>query len=730
MWHTSAPSLGAIAIGLGFLPWLYWKKELQGGFEAGFRVMFLLQFIQFAINTSVIVDAYDLAVHVGQSASFSGLVMSIFMVGYLFASASLSLVMMRCTTLWCRYPKALFIAGVSCSLAGSVVYAASMSLPSSKMHSSLLSMLVLTSRFIGGFGAGISEKISQVAISKGATLTDRPEYMVRFLFATMLGIGFGPLLSSFQHTVNQCESYSGPHFWQLGMMSAILLLFLFFAICVTFPNTLENKDVANGKDVNASICGTEKICSQKRILVCGCLAMSVLRGYLVTSLEAATALFLEKDHDWNKSTIGLVVSLTFLCCVPFKVLHKKCSSLLKVQSWVRLFSAGAILATILISVKQSWALLLADCLLFPCIYIADALSRGIMMQNLLPTGSLFDANLASFWAIFFGATGQALGPWFTRWYIDLTGRNLYAVQQCLGVAIFLALFELIVRPRSESILRLEQGLKATEAPADLEQGTPCPKQETLMKVPSVSVPSLVCSDCNLNLTCSKLIGWEQDSIMPLPVKTSSNSHITVTSQPDRIHLVLSHENVEQRSNNEMVNAILPDNLTPVGVILNTDLDTSLNSLVALDAAGVRGVFVNLQDLEQEKVPLLLKEIGLKISSLQWHIHLCSDLQTLLKLGNSIRESLVPVVIECKPSSMDLMMLRLDQKAFDSILTVLQEAKCRFMLPDMHLNEPREANVNTLDPFFIFAEAALATNSSKTECGDSEEQVGDAKRLPS
>lgn len=166
IWHEVAPSLGAIVISLGFSAWMHWKQALKGSFDLAFSLMFLLEFIQFAINTSVIVDAYDVSKYLDQSASFSGLLISTFMIGFLVAASSLSLLMMRYTELWCKFPKILFLIALICSLCGSFLYVVTLAILPSFAEPQELAWLILLSRFLGGFGAGISEKTGQVAISK------------------------------------------------------------------------------------------------------------------------------------------------------------------------------------------------------------------------------------------------------------------------------------------------------------------------------------------------------------------------------------------------------------------------------------------------------------------------------------------------------------------------------------------------------------------------------------
>jgi len=180
--------------------------------------------------------------------------------------------------------------------------------------------------------------------------------------------------------------------------------------------------------------------------VVGCLAMTGLRGYLITALEGATALFLQQNYGWELHTIGFFVALTFLMCIPGKLIQGRLSKCLSEKAMIRLFSMVAILGAVLICLQDGWMLLVADSLLFPCIYLSDAIGRGVMTRHLLPQGSWLDSNRASFWTLLLGGVGQTAGPWLTRWFLQTSTQTAYAAQQAAGSAVFLILFEAIVRP--------------------------------------------------------------------------------------------------------------------------------------------------------------------------------------------------------------------------------------------------------------------------------------------
>ena len=51
-----------------------------------------------------------------------------------------------------------------------------------------------------------------------------------------------------------------------------------------------------------------------------------------------------------------------------------------------------------ICLQDGWMLLVADSLLFPCIYLSDAIGRGVMTRHLLPQGFFRLASSQGFYA--------------------------------------------------------------------------------------------------------------------------------------------------------------------------------------------------------------------------------------------------------------------------------------------------------------------------------------------
>ncbi|CAE7705042.1 CACNA1C [Symbiodinium sp. CCMP2456] len=430
-----------------------------------------------ASNTAAIVDAYDVSRAVDRSAAFSGLLIGIFMAANLTGAAFSTVLQCFRPQLWSTHARRAMFWPLLCCSCGPLLYC----IPTGLIYTGRgrewqegLAALLLLSRILSGLGAGAASQVGLVCIAKGSSATEKSKHMVRFLFANMLGCGLGPLLPAFYHTVCPCHSEFGPQFWQLGVMKVILTLGSALAVAFCFPERLlpgpgPAQGDASGSDLESSQSSdpSESPTSQHRAelarlarqrkVVVGCLAMTGLRGYLITALEGATALFLQKlwkieesvfmqNYGWELHTIGFMVALTFLMCIPGKLIQGRLSKCLSEKAMIRLFSIVAILGAVLICLQDGWVLLVADSLLFPCIYLSDAIGRGVMTRHLLPQGSWLDSNRASFWTLLLGGVGQTAGPWLTRWMLQTSTQTVYAAQQAAGSAVFLIMFELIVRP--------------------------------------------------------------------------------------------------------------------------------------------------------------------------------------------------------------------------------------------------------------------------------------------
>jgi len=175
-------------------------------------------------------------------------------------------------------------------------------------------------------------------------------------------------------------------------------------------------------------------------------------------LEAGTSLLLETSFGWEKKCMGLAISATLLASIPLTLLYRSCHAALPTISWVRLLALAGLLGSAGLfqgasdgavalfgggDAMKGLPVLLADLVIFPCIYLADSLQRGIMNQHLLPEGSCLDSNNAGALQMLAWLM-QLVGAVVTRCLIWAQGQNFYALEQVLAIIAFLVVSQSVV----------------------------------------------------------------------------------------------------------------------------------------------------------------------------------------------------------------------------------------------------------------------------------------------
>ena len=316
-WREVLPAVASLAVAGIVLAGLQYRARGRSGIQVAVDVIVVAQCNMLASNTAAIVDAYDVSRAVDRSAAFSGLLIGIFMAANLTGAAFSTVLQCFCPQLWSTHARRAMFLPLLCCACGPLLYC----VPTGFIYVGRgrewqqgLAALLLLSRILAGLGAGAASQVGLVCIAKGSRPAEKSKHMVRFLFANMLGCGLGPLLAAFYHTVCPCRGPFGPQFWQLGIMKVILTLGSAVAVACIFPGKLESPVVPSppsrsqsegqsSVDTHDTDTGSTEspesqraALAQQRKVVLGCLAMTGLRGYLITALEGATALFLQNLH--------------------------------------------------------------------------------------------------------------------------------------------------------------------------------------------------------------------------------------------------------------------------------------------------------------------------------------------------------------------------------------------------------------------------------------------------
>jgi len=176
-------------------------------------------------------------------------------------------------------------------------------------------------------------------------------------------------------------------------------------------------------------------------------------------------MLLQREYAWEESQVGMSVGLAFLTSIPLKVVHSALREHLSSVNWIRALGVTGLVASCLFLSSRSGVMLVVTiAIVFPTMYLSDALSLGAMQQHCLPDGSLFDANHNMLWFnLAVNGVGHFFGPIVARHCVEVGGQPWFACQQLLLCLAFWATFEAVVRPNY---------LPPAQAPAKSAPGRP------------------------------------------------------------------------------------------------------------------------------------------------------------------------------------------------------------------------------------------------------------------
>ena len=158
-------------------------------------------------------------------------------------------------------------------------------------------------------------------------------------------------------------------------------------------------------------------------------------------------------YGWNRHSIGFLVSGAFLASIPLRSVYFSIKGLFSTIEWIRILSVVAMAGTLLLFsrvalIPDGLMLVGADAIMFPSLYLAEGLTRGLMLQ-FAKDSTVLSSNQASFLAIVLNNCARTVAPWLSRKHISTgdpaEGQDLFATGQLLSCVLFLAIFELGIR---------------------------------------------------------------------------------------------------------------------------------------------------------------------------------------------------------------------------------------------------------------------------------------------
>jgi len=374
--------------------------------------------------------------------------------------------------LWRDAPQNVLVAGLSFQLVGAAAYACVAQQASSSRErdpkdafdtlgpllKDLLPHALIISRFVSGIGSGSCQQFYVSGMLHLTPVSDRSVHTGRWVFSGMIAIGLGPVLAA---VLRQLEPCAGAHFELVGYAQIIAAIVSMVALKWLHPDLEDCEDCMESKyqqftDEDVFLTWENKIGERwkQRLIVMGCLCMASLRAFGVSAIEVVIAMILEQQYDWAQRLTGLTIGGIFLGCIPVKLTHSHLSDRLAVTSWIRILVCIALMGSWLLfapgrgvlPIDGALQLIIAGVIVFPTFYLSDALSSGLMHQNVLPEVSLFDGNHAQLWYNLMQGMGRFLGPWLARWTVEANGQDSFAFQQMLVTCIFIGIFETLVQP--------------------------------------------------------------------------------------------------------------------------------------------------------------------------------------------------------------------------------------------------------------------------------------------
>uniref|UniRef100_A0A7S4VFB8 Major facilitator superfamily associated domain-containing protein n=1 Tax=Alexandrium monilatum TaxID=311494 RepID=A0A7S4VFB8_9DINO len=451
--------------------------------QAARSIYLMINFILVMNYTIVILDSFDLCAAVGLSGGASGRMVGMYMLGFCFGSVCMWLLVRGHPHLWRDSPQRVLIWMLTFQFVGSALYTfvshtvvyvrVEHGLAFSPFMRSALPVMLMSSRFISGLGSGSCQQFYVGSMLHLTPVAARSTHTARWVFSGMIAIGIGPMVAAALQELEPCGT--DKHYDLVGWTQVLLAVGSLATVAWLHPDLTgcgdsmetDSDDSSPAQENQAAGERRSRDRWQRKVVVFGCLCMASLRAFGVSAIEVVIAMLLEEVYAWDQRIIGLTIGAVFLCCIPLKILHSLLAHALSVVGWIRLLTGVALMGSCLLCkslqmvlrVDGAEQLIVAAIVVFPTLYLSDALGSGIMHQHVLAEGSLFDGNHAQLWYNLMQGMGRFLGPWIARSTVQVHGQDAFAAQQLAVALAFLCIFETCARP----YLRIKDETKQCDA---------------------------------------------------------------------------------------------------------------------------------------------------------------------------------------------------------------------------------------------------------------------------
>jgi len=407
--------------------------------KASDAVLVLAQFVGFFCYSAIIVDSHQLAQSLGMSDSWSGRLVGQAMLGFGLGQVVIFVLLNRVPGIWREWPRTLLLCGVILQMLGVAGFNGAL-LESGLAHPTVLEVC----RVVGGMGIGVHVQVNLGGLTQLTPNSERPDRMVTMLFASILGIGLGPMVMGLVKAGLPCSTLTP------GWISLSLLVVQFVSIVSFFP-PLTTAECFLAREAHEAAGEDGR---KRRSVICGSIFVTACRAFVVVGVEVGVSLLLETHMHWQRSYVGISIGLSVLVCVPVRLLYSSIKGIFTLVTWIRVLVMCALLGCAILfgfgSMAVSWWLLFGGSVLYSSAYLMDGLVTGAMQASCLPDGSWFDLNHSMLWSQMFAALfARFLGPWTVRWCIEVGGQTSFAILIAVVCVASAVLFEALVAPNME-----------------------------------------------------------------------------------------------------------------------------------------------------------------------------------------------------------------------------------------------------------------------------------------
>jgi len=411
------------------------------------QFFFILFYVLAMAQTLVVLpDSYDLAVDMGQGATFSGL-----LVGLSWPLQAVAIVLAIPVKSWSwASQRILIISSMLVLCVASLVYALAADPPQSWAPSQLVRGIgLIAGRVV--IGPCIAFCVFLRVLAQQVTPpAESVVFNMGISLSVTLGIGLGPMVSP---TAAWCLGDDDVHLRAAAssyMFALVWSLMIIFSLwCVPCdPSGL----ISAAREMGDSpVTGCEKDAtqseglseSQRSRMWWGGVRYNAERTFVVAALESATVFMLETEFEWDARMAGYAVGCTFLASIPtilglwLAKQHGLSTDRAVVQSAVLIGAgAGVFLFPMKVSASKGAVIVLTtDSVIFTMGFVANGIIDGIAIRSCAENSIYSIANYELASQFMRNVLARSLAPPFSRYILSTHGRGLYATIQ-LVISMF------------------------------------------------------------------------------------------------------------------------------------------------------------------------------------------------------------------------------------------------------------------------------------------------------